>query len=105
MSHQLTVTLTDEEYAALASEAERSGTPIEAVAHERLSNPRTASELTRENFRQHLQRQGLLESAPTGEPDTPEEEAEAERLAQLFSGGKSAAEMVIEDRGPRPDLS
>jgi len=90
MSHQLTVTLTDEEYAALASEAERSGssgTPIEAVAHERLSNPRKASELTRENFQQHLQRQGLLESVPTGEPDTPEEEAEAERLAQLFSGG------------------
>lgn len=107
MSHQLTITLTDEEYAALAAEAERSGTPIEAVARERLSQrPQTeASGPTREDIQQHLRRQGLLESIPTDEPDTAEEEAEAERLAQLFSGGKSGAEMVIEDRGPRPHLT
>jgi hypothetical protein len=102
MSHQLTGTLTDEEYAALAAEAARSGTPIEAVARERLSQRPQAGAVgpTREDIRQHVRRQGLLESIPTGEPDTPEEEAEAERLAQLFSGGKSGAEMVIEDRGP-----
>jgi hypothetical protein len=102
MSHQLTITLTDEEYAALAAEAERSGAPIEAVARERLSQrpQEGTSGLTRQDVLQHLQRQRLIESIPTGEPDTPEEEAEAERLAQLFSGGKSGAEMVIEDRGP-----
>lgn len=33
-------------------------------------------------------------------PLTPEEQAECERLAQMFAGGKPLSEMVIEDRDP-----
>ena len=36
-----------------------------------------------------------------GQPDTPQEEAERKRLAQLFGQGKLASEMVIEDRCPQ----
>jgi hypothetical protein len=39
---------------------------------------------------------------PTGEPDTPEEEAELERLAQVIGSEHPwLSEMIIEDRGPR----
>jgi hypothetical protein len=48
-----------------------------------------------------LYRDGVAENIPTNEPDTPEEAAERERLAQLFSQGKPASEIVIDDRGPR----
>lgn len=48
-----------------------------------------------------LREEGITENVPTNEPDTPEEAAERERLARLFSQGKPAAEIVIEDRGPR----
>jgi hypothetical protein len=30
----------------------------------------------------------------------PEEQAERERLGQVFAGGKPMSEMIIEDRGP-----
>lgn len=48
-----------------------------------------------------LYREEVIENIPTDEPDTPEEEAERQRLARLFGQGKPASEMVIEDRGPR----
>lgn len=48
-----------------------------------------------------LFREGVTENLPTNEPDTPEEMVERERLAQLFGQGKSASEIVIDDRGPR----
>src|SRR5258708_5085797 len=47
-----------------------------------------------------LYREGVIENIPTREPLTEEEKAERARLAQLFAGGKSASEIVIEDRGP-----
>lgn len=49
----------------------------------------------------YLFSEGVIEHIPTGEPITPEEEAERERLALLFGQGKPVSEMVIEDRGPR----
>jgi hypothetical protein len=55
----------------------------------------------RDVIQEFLFREGITENVPTNEPDTPEEAAERERLARLFSGGKSAADIVIEDRGPR----
>jgi hypothetical protein len=48
-----------------------------------------------------LYREQVFENVPTRELDTPDEEAERDRLARLFGTGKSAAETVIEDRGPR----
>jgi hypothetical protein len=48
-----------------------------------------------------LHREGLTENVPTNEADTPDEAAERERLAHLFSQGESAADIVTEDRGPR----
>ncbi len=53
----------------------------------------------RDILQEFLYQEGIVENVPTNEPDTPEEAAERERLASLFSQGKSAAEMVIEDRG------
>lgn len=55
----------------------------------------------RDIIQDFLFREGITENMPTNEPDTPEEAAERERLARAFSGGKSAADIVIEDRGPR----
>jgi hypothetical protein len=55
----------------------------------------------RDIMQDFLYHEGITEDVPTNEPDTPEEAAERERLARLFSQGKSAAEIVIEDRGPR----
>lgn len=46
-----------------------------------------------------LHREGVIQNIPSGEPDTPEEAAERERLAKLFGEGKPVSEIVIEDRG------
>lgn len=54
----------------------------------------------RDIIQDFLFHEGITENLPTNEPDTPEEAAERERLARAFSGGKSAADIVIEDRGP-----
>lgn len=54
----------------------------------------------RDIIQDFLFHEGVTDNAPTNEPDTPEEAAERERLARAFSGGKSAADIVIEDRGP-----
>ena len=102
MSYQISVHLNDDEYAQLAAEAARSGVTIEAVAHERLVQqpPARPHSLDSRAIQQYLYRRGVVANLPTDEADTPDEEAEAERLARLFGGGKSAAEMVLEDRGP-----
>lgn len=55
----------------------------------------------RDIIQEFLFHEGLTENVPTNEPDTPEEAVERQRLAREFSGGKSAADIVIEDRGPR----
>jgi hypothetical protein len=55
----------------------------------------------RDVIQDFLYREQITENIPTDEPDTPEEAAERERLAQLFGQGKPASEIVIDDRGPR----
>ena len=105
MAYQLTVTLTDQEYAALASEAEKSGKQAEALLHEILMqrlepSPPTKRPLTEDEFEEKLYREGKILNIPTRRPLTQEEQAERERLGQVFSGGKPMSEMVIEDRGP-----
>lgn len=54
----------------------------------------------RDIIQDFLFHEGITENVPTNEPDTPDETTERERLARAFSGGKSAADIVIEDRGP-----
>jgi len=105
VAYQMTVTLTDREYAALAAEAEKSGKQAEALLHEILMQhlqPSLAAKipLTACEFEEILYREGLIENIPTRQPLTPEEQAERERLTQVFASGKPMSEMVIEDRGP-----
>jgi hypothetical protein len=101
MAHQLSIVLSDEEYAALTAESTENGTTIEAIIHGRLAlHGDGTQDIGNAAILDILPRQGIVASLPTGEDDTASDEAEAERLASLYSGGKSAAEMVIEDRGP-----
>ena len=103
MAYQMTIILTDQEYAALAAEAVKSGKQPERLLQEIMKEhlqsssqekrPMTARELAEKQYRE-----GKLLSLATRRLLTPEEQAERERLAQLFAGGKSASEMVIEDR-------
>ncbi|WIG59150.1 MAG: hypothetical protein OJF49_001897 [Ktedonobacterales bacterium] len=106
MSHQMNITLTDEEYAELAAEAGRAGKPVESVAHDMLAQRlRTSAPgqqgMTARAFLERQYRDGKVLNLPVAQQSTSAEEAERERLAQIFAQGKPASEMVIEDRGPR----
>jgi hypothetical protein len=106
MTHRMSLTLTDEGYAQLSEEAARIGRPIDALAHDFIVQRLTPSRkpqrpLTSREFTEQQYREGKALNLPTRAPITSEEAAERERRAQLLSGGKSASEMVIEDRGPR----
>jgi hypothetical protein len=108
MAHQVTLTLSDDEYRAIAAAAAEAGEPIEALLHEAVArrfatrpSPAALPEpFSEDEVEAYLYRIGFTANLPTHEPDTPEEEAELDRLAQLFSQGKSLVEMIIEDRGP-----
>ena len=54
----------------------------------------------RDIIQDFLHQEGIIENVPTNELDTPQEATERERVASLFSQGKSASDIVIEDRGP-----
>jgi hypothetical protein len=108
MAHQMMLTLSDQEYAALAAEAERTGQPVEAVLHAAIApllpapnQPETSPAMTEREFVEYLYRKGVIMNIATGESDSPEEEAEIERIAQKMAGSQPLSEMVIEDRGPR----
>lgn len=82
------ITLSDEDYATLAAAAAQRGAPIETLVHEAIAHLNTYPI-------------GSYEY-PTGEPDSPEEEAEEEAIAQRIGPQRPwLSEMVIEDRGPR----
>ncbi len=104
MAYEMTIKLTDQEYAALAVEAAKSGKPPEVLLHEMMIQQLQPSlqakrPLTGREFLEKLYREGKILNIPTRRPITREEQAERERLAQLFAGGKPASEMIIEDRG------
>lgn len=61
---------------------------------------RLAHPLTGREFMEQQYREGKLLNLPKPQPLSPEEQAERERLAQLFAGGKPMSEIVIEGRGP-----
>lgn len=104
MAYQMTVTLTEQEYAALAAEAAKNGKQPEMFLHDMIQRLQPVSQLKRpltdQEFMEKQYREGKIANIPTQRPLTPEELAERERLAQVFAGGKPASEMVIEDRGP-----
>lgn len=108
MAYQITITLSEDEYQAVAAAAAETGEPIEDLLHEAVTThfaPRAASQppvqqISEDEIEEYLYRIGFTSSLPTHEPDTPEEEAEAEKLAELFGQGKPVSEMIIEDRGP-----
>ncbi len=88
----------------LAAEAEKTGKQAEVLLHEILMQrlePSLAAKrpLPEEEFVEKLYREGKILNIPTRRPLTQEEQAERERLGQVFSGGKPMSEMVIEDRG------
>lgn len=105
MTYQITLHLSDEEYAALAAAAHDSGRPMEELVHETVAQrfpaplEPPAQPMDERQLEEYLYRIGFISNLPTHEPDTPEEEAEAERLAELFARGKFLSEMIIEDRG------
>ena len=90
MAHQ--IALSEEDYAALAAASAQTGEPIERLLHEAITAryPQEPPAGQVGNYRY-----------PTGEPDSPEEEAEDEYLATSIGRGKPLSEIIIEDRGPR----
>lgn len=109
MAYQMSVTLTDEEYAELSAEATRSGKPVETLVHDILtqrlhtySSPSHRMQpMTSRAFTEQQYRDGKVLTLPTHEPLTTSETSERERRAQSLKGGTPASDMVSEDRGPR----
>jgi hypothetical protein len=111
MAHEMTVRLTDDEYAALTEEAKLTGQELGELIQEMLDEivarriylaEKTAREFSNREFAEYLYREGVITHIPTGKRRTADEEAELKRLGERLGqgGGKSASEMVIEDRGP-----
>ena len=105
MTYQMKINLTDQEYAALIAEAKKSGKQPETLLHEimvqRLQpSPQIKRPLTSRELLEKQYREGKIFNIPVRRPLTRQEQAERERSARLFSGGKPASEMAIEDRGP-----
>ncbi len=106
MAHEVSVTLSDEEYAELAKDAASSGKPIESVVHELLKHQLRSRSTTDQSETDHAfmvrqLREGKLLNVPTREALTAREVASREERARLMSSDKLASDMVIEDRGPR----
>ncbi len=104
MAYEMTITLTDQEYNALMVEAAKKGKEPETLLHDMVQHLQQPTQekrlLTSREFMEKMYQEGEILNLPAPEPLTQEEQAERERLAQLFSGGKSGSDMVIEDRGP-----
>jgi len=105
MAYQMTVTLSDQEYQKLMTEATKRGEQPETLLHSLIQHlPYTLQKLhttTGRELAEKLYREGKLASLATRRSLTQEEREERERFVQqLDRGGKPASEMVIEDRGP-----
>jgi hypothetical protein len=103
MTYQITLNLSDEEYAAVSDASQASGRPMEELVREAVAQRFPApleppkQPVSEREVEEYFYRIGFTSNLPTHELDTP---AEAERLAELFAQGKSLSEMIIEDRGP-----
>ena len=98
------ITLSDQEYAALATAAAKSGTEPEQLLHDMIQRLQPSSQRKRPlSAREVAERQyheGKISHIPTGQPLTHEEREARERRARRFARGKPASEMLIEDREP-----
>lgn len=101
MTYQMTVTLTEQEYASLAAAAAQEGKSPEILLHELIQQLSSSASFSPRAFEKVLYEEGLIEHIPVRQPETPQEQAEREYLGQVFAnvGGKPMSEMVIEDRG------
>lgn len=104
MSYQMTIHLSDQEYALLAAEAAKSGKRPEMLLHDLIQHLRSVPQEIQQSaeyeLTKRLYREGKVLNLPERQPLTAEERTERERLARVFASGKPASEMVIEDRGP-----
>src|ERR1051326_1739982 len=104
MSMTYQITLNDQEYAALVAAAAKSGTNPEQLLREMIQRLLTASQskrpLTTEEIVEKQYLEGKISHIPTRLQLTQEEREARERRARAYGRGKSASEMIIEDRGP-----
>jgi hypothetical protein len=98
------ITLSEQDYAALAAAAAKSGTEPEQLLHDMIQRLQTSSQrkrpLTAREVAERQYSEGKISHVPTRQSLTREEREARERRARRFAGGKPASEMVIEDRGP-----
>ena len=98
------ITLNDQEYAALAAAAAKSGTDPEHLLREMIQRLLTSSQrkrpLTAQEIVEKQYLEGKISHIPTRQVLTQEEREARERRARNYAGGKPASEIVIEDRGP-----
>ncbi|HLX56048.1 MAG TPA: hypothetical protein VKR83_03410 [Ktedonobacteraceae bacterium] len=104
MAYEVTIRLTDREYALLAAEAAKSGKQPEILLRDLIQHfspvPQEKRLLTEGELAECLYHDGKVLNLPDRKVLTAEERARRERLARVFAGGKPASEMVKEDRGP-----
>lgn len=102
MAYQMTVTLTEQEYARLAAAAAQEGKSPEILLHELIQQLSSSASFSPRAFEKVLYEEGLIEHIPIRQPETPQERAEREYLGRVFAnaGGEPMSEMVIKDRGP-----
>ena len=98
------ITLSEQDYAALAAPAARSGTDPERLLHDMIQRLQPSSQrkrpLTARELAERQYHEGKISHVPTRQPLTHEEREARERRARRFAGGKPASEMVIEDWRP-----
>jgi hypothetical protein len=103
MTYQMTVTLTEQEYRLLATEAAKNGKQPEMFLRDMIRCLRSSSTgkhpMTGRELAEKLYHEGKLVSLATQQPLTDEEQEAREHLIQQLTGGKPASEMIIEDRG------
>src|SRR5947209_17459809 len=96
------ITLSDQEYAALAAAAAQSGTEPEQLLHDMIQRLQTSSQrkrpLTAREVAERQYHEGKISHIPTREPLTQAEREARERRARRFAEGMPASKMVIEDR-------
>lgn len=98
------ISLSEQDYAALAAAAVRSGTEPEQLLHDLIQSLQSSSQrkrpLTTRELAERQYHEGKISHIPIRQPLTAEEQKAREIRVRRFAGGKSASDMVIEDRGP-----
>jgi hypothetical protein len=97
------ITLSEQDYAALAAAAAKSGTDPEQFLHDMIQRLEPPSQrkhaLTAHEIAEKQYHKGKISHIPTRRPLTQEERDAREQRARRFAGRKLASEMEIKDRG------